>query len=289
MNSSSVIAGCMRWGTWDAKYSTQEYAALIQQCIDNGITTFDHADIYGHYTTEADFGKALALQQGIRGNIQLITKCGINLVTENRPQNTIKSYNTSAKHIVSSVEQSLKNFNTDYLDCLLIHRPDPLLNAAEVASAIDSLIQSGKVLEFGVSNFLPHQSALLQQHIKLSYNQIELSLTHTAPLLDGTLEYAMQHGTGIMVWSPLGQGIFAGDHPRKEALLKCLNLLAEKYQCYPSQIPIAWLNQLPCKPIPVVGSTQINRIVQAKDALNIAMDKEDWYLLLEVATGKEVA
>ena len=224
MISSSVIAGCMRWGTWDAKYSTQEYAAIIQQCIDNGITTFDHADIYGHYTTEADFGKALAQQPGIRGNIQLITKCGINLVTENRPQNTIKSYNTSAKHIVISVEQSLKNFNTDYIDCLLIHRPDPLLNAAEVASAIDALIQSGKVLEFGVSNFLPHQSALLQQHIKLSYNQIELSLTNADPILDGTKEYAMQHGKGIMIWSLLVADIFAPSHPGKEAVLKCLYL-----------------------------------------------------------------
>ena len=279
----------MRWGNWNAKYSTQQYATLIQQCKEHGITTFDHADIYGHYTTEADFGKALAVHTGMRKNIQLITKCGINLITENRPQHTIKSYNTSAKHIVSSVEQSLKNFGTDYIDCLLIHRPDPLLHAAEVASTIEALIQSGKVLEFGVSNFLPHQSALLQQHIKLSYNQIELSLTHTAPLLDGSLEYAMQHGTGIMVWSPLGQGIFAGDHPKKEALVKCFNLLAEKYQCHPSQIPIVWLNQLPCKPTPIIGSTQIDRILQAKEALNIAMDREDWYLLLQVATGKEVA
>jgi len=289
MISSSVIAGCMRWGTWGAKFSTQEYSTLIQQCIENGITTFDHADIYGHYTTEAEFGKAIALNKGIRKNIQLITKCGINLVTENRPQHTIKSYNTSAKHIISSVEQSLKNLCTDYLDCLLIHRPDPLLNAAEVADTIDTLIQSGKVLEFGLSNFLPHQSALLQQHIKLSYNQIELSLTHTDSLLDGTLEYAMQHGTSIMIWSPLGQGIFAGDHPKKEALLNLFNQLSEKYNCQPSQIPNAWLNQLPCKPIPVIGSTQLNRIVQAKEALNIVMEREDWYRLLEVAIGKEVA
>ena len=279
----------MRWGTWGAKFSTQEYSTLIQQCIENGITTFDHADIYGHYTTEAEFGRALALKPEIRKNIQLITKCGINLVTENRPQHTIKSYNTSAKHIISSVEQSLKNLCTDYLDCLLIHRPDPLLNAEEVAETIDTLIQSGKVLEFGVSNFLPHQSALLQQNINLAYNQIELSLTHTDPLTDGTLEYAMQNGTGIMVWSPLGKGIFAGDHPKKEALINLFNQLSEKYNCQPSQIPIAWLNQLPCKPIPVIGSTQLNRIVQAKEALNIALKREDWYRLLEVAIGKEVA
>ncbi len=279
----------MRWGTWGAKFSTQEYSTLIQQCIEHGITTFDHADIYGHYTTEAEFGKALTLNPDIRKKIQLITKCGINLITENRPQYNIKSYNTSAKHIVSSVEQSLKNFNTDYIDCLLIHRPDPLLNAEEVTSTIEALIQSGKVLEFGVSNFLPHQSASLQQYIKLTYNQIELSLTHTAPLTDGSLEFAMQHGTDIMIWSPLGQGIFAGDHPKKEALLNTFNLLAQKYNCQPSQVPIAWLNQLPCKPTPIIGSTQIHRIVQAKEAMNINIEREDWYLLLEKATGKEVA
>ena len=279
----------MRWGTWGAKFSTQEYSTLIQQCIEHGITTFDHADIYGHYTTEAEFGKALTLNPDIRKKIQLITKCGINLITENRPQYNIKSYNISAKHIVSSVEQSLKNFGTDYIDCLLIHRPDPLLNAEEVTSTIEALTQSGKVLEFGVSNFLPHQSALLQQYIKLTYNQIELSLTHTSPLTDGSLEFAMQHGTDIMIWSPLGQGIFAGDHPKKEALLNTFNLLAQKYNCQPSQVPIAWLNQLPCKPTPVIGSTQIERIVQAKEAMNITLEREDWYLLLEKATGKEVA
>ena len=279
----------MRWGIWGAQFSTQEYATLIQQCIENDITTFDHADIYGHYTTEAEFGKALSLNTSLRKNIQLITKCGINLVTENRPLNSIKSYNTSAKHIINSVEQSLKNFNTDYIDCLLIHRPDPLMNAAEVVRTVDALIQSGKVLEFGVSNFLPHQSALLQKHIKLSYNQIELSLTHTASLTDGSLEFAQQHGTGIMIWSPLGQGIFAGDHPKKDDLLNAFNLMAKKYNCEASQIPIAWLNQLPYKLTPVIGSTQINRIIEAKVALNIALDREDWYFLLEKATGKEVA
>jgi len=289
MKSSNVIAGCMRWGSWGAQFTSQGYATLIQQCIDNGITTFDHADIYGHYTTEEAFGKALALNPGIRKNIQLITKCGINLVTENKPLHTIKSYNTSSKHIISSVEQSLKNFGTDFIDCLLIHRPDPLMNPSEVSEAIRSLMESGKVLDFGVSNFLPHQSALLQKHINLSFNQIELSLTHTTPLFDGTLEYADIHHTGIMIWSPLGQGLFTGDHPKKEVLLKAFHQLATKYSCHPSQIPVAWLNQLPCKPLPVLGSTQIDRIVQAKDALKIALEREDWYLLLEMATGKEVA
>ena len=289
MKISSVIAGCMRWGTWGANFSTQDYTTIIQQCIDNGITTFDHADIYGHYTTEATFGKALIVNPSLRKDIQLITKCGIQMPAENRPDNTIKSYNTSAKHIISSVEQSLNNFGTDYIDCLLIHRPDPLLNAEEVANAMEVLIQSGKVLEFGVSNFLPHQSALLQQHIKLAYNQIEISLTNTASLSDGTLEFAMQHGIGIMVWSPMGKGLFAGEHPKKEALNNVFNQLAVKYNCLPSQIPLAWINQLPSKPICVTGSSKIERIKEAKDALNIAMERQDWYLLLEIAMGKEVA
>jgi len=289
MKISSVIAGCMRWGSWGANFTTSDYATIIQQCIDNGITTFDHADIYGHYTTEAAFGKALIAKPSLRKEIQLITKCGIQMLAENRPDNTIKSYNTSAKHIISSVEQSLNNFGTDHIDCLLIHRPDPLLNVEEVARTMEGLIQSGKVLEFGVSNFMPHQSALLQHHIQLSYNQIELSLTHTDPLYDGTLEFAMQHGTGIMVWSPMGKGLFVGDHPKKEALNNAFNLLAAKYNCLPSQIPLAWINQLPSKPICVTGSSKIERILEVKDSLNISLERQDWYLLLEIAMGKEVA
>jgi len=290
MERSSVIAGCMRWGSWGAQFTTEQYSNLIHQCIDNGITTFDHADIYGHYTTEEEFGRALSQSKINRNNIHLITKFGIQLVSDIRSNHTIKSYNTSAAHINQSVEQSLRNFRTDYIDTLLIHRPDPLMNIEEIVVSMELLLASGKVLQFGVSNFLPHQVELFRKYIQTKYNQIELSLTQTTPLYDGTLDYAFLNNIAIMAWSPMGQGLFSGEnHLYKEAILKVINSLAIKYNCQPSQIPIAWLNMLPCKPTSIIGSTKIERIKEAKEAINIKLDREDWYLLLQAATGKEVA
>ena len=162
---SSPIAGCMRWGKWGANYSTAAYRKMIETCLDHGITAFDHADIYGDYTTEEEFGIALKEAPALRSQMQLITKCGIQMLTENRPHHQIKSYNTSAKHIIQSTERSLKNFGTDYLDVLFIHRPDPLLNPIEVAEAITHLKEQGKIKHFGVSNFLPHQTEVLRKYI----------------------------------------------------------------------------------------------------------------------------
>jgi predicted oxidoreductase len=145
------IIGCMRWGVWGENFSTAQYDTIINQCLEIGLTEFDHADIYGHYTTEADFGNALKNNSSLRGKMQLITKTGIQMLTPNRPQHAIKSYNTSAKHIKESVETSLKNLHTDYIDTLLIHRPDILLNPIEVAECIASLKKEGKIKNFGVS------------------------------------------------------------------------------------------------------------------------------------------
>ena len=146
----SPIAGCMRWGKWGANFTTYDYEHIINQCVENGITAFDHADIYGDYTTEADFGEAIKHKHELRSKIKIITKCGIQLVCENRPLHQIKSYNTSKEYIINSVEKSLKNFHTDYLDVLLIHRPSPLLNPVEVAEAITTLKQQGKILQFEI-------------------------------------------------------------------------------------------------------------------------------------------
>ncbi|TAF56105.1 MAG: oxidoreductase, partial [Sphingobacteriia bacterium] len=164
------IAGCMRWGAWGAGFSKAEYRDMIDQCLELGIQSFDHADIYGDYTTEEEFGEVLKEDKTLRSRLKLITKCGIKMVSENRPDHQVKSYHTGRKHILQSVEQSLKHFGTDYLDVLLIHRPDPLLNPTEVAEAIQVLQQQGKVLAFGVSNFMPHQAEVLRQWVPLSYH-----------------------------------------------------------------------------------------------------------------------
>ena len=135
------IVGFMRWGVWGENFTTSQYEQIINQCLEIGLDIFDHADIYGHYTTEADFGHALKGNTSLRSKIKIITKCGINMLTPNRPHHTIKSYDTSAAHITKSVEQSLQNFHTDYIDTLLIHRPDLLIDVAEVAATMAAVQQ----------------------------------------------------------------------------------------------------------------------------------------------------
>ena len=153
---SKIIAGTMNWGQWDKKLSTQQMIHLINICIENKITTFDHADIYGGYTTEAEFGKAFGESNISRDKLQIISKCGIKH-TQGRDY-PIKHYDYSAAYIIWSVENSLKNLQTDYLDVLLLHRPSPLMQADEIAEAVEKLKSDGKIIDFGVSNFTAWQT-----------------------------------------------------------------------------------------------------------------------------------
>src|SRR5277367_916867 len=178
----------MKWGAWGSKFSTEQYLKLIEECIERKITTFDHADIYGHYTTEEEFGNALKLMPHLRSQMQIMSKCGIKLVSPNKPENVIKSYDTSKNYILTSAENSLKNLQTDYLDVLLIHRPDPLMNPNEIAEAFFQLQKSGKVLHFGVSNFTTSQVELIASYFPIVINQIEISILNLLPFIDGTLD-----------------------------------------------------------------------------------------------------
>ena len=196
----------MNWGKWGVGFSTESYLSQIQQCIEIGISTFDHADIYGHYTTESEFGKALKQNSSLREKIQLISKCGICLMTPNRPQHQIKSYDTSRKHILHSVENSLNNLNTDYLDLLLIHRPDPLMDPHEIAEAFSILKASGKVKEVGCSNFTASQLSMLHSIYPVSVNQIEASILYTKPFYNGVTALSIEKKISIQAWSPLGAG-----------------------------------------------------------------------------------
>lgn len=293
MKISSVIkapiAGCMRWGKWGAGFSTKEYRQLIDSCLENGIRSFDHADIYGDYTTEAEFGEALKESPSLRTEIRIITKCGIQMVTPNRSSHEIKSYNTSATHIIRSVEQSLENFGTDHLDLLLIHRPDPLLHPVEVAGAIDHLKQQGKILQFGVSNFLPHQVDMLAKYTTVEYNQVEISILHLAAFINGVLENCMKHQIVPMAWAPLGGGALNDDtHPRFRSIITVATSLASKYECGVNEILITWLHTHPSGILPVIGTTKIERLIQAKNAATIQMEKEDWFKLWTASTGEDV-
>lgn len=294
MNTTSVIkapvAGCMRWGKWGAGFSTQEYLQMIENCLENGITAFDHADIYGDYTTEAEFGAALKEAPSLRAHLRIISKCGIQMLTDNRPTHQVKSYNTSSQHIVSSVEQSLEHFGTDHLDLLLIHRPDPLLHPAEVATAVELLKQQGKILQFGVSNFHPHQVETLMKYTRIEYNQLEISILHLPPFTNGMLDHCMQYQIVPMAWAPLGGGLLNDDsHPRFRSIISTATLLAEKYETGVNEILLAWLHRHPSGILPVIGTTKIERLIQAKNATGIILEREDWFKLLAASTGEDVA
>ncbi|WP_288095539.1 aldo/keto reductase, partial [Hydrotalea sp.] len=224
------IAGCMRWGKWGADFSFTDYSNVIEACIEAGITSFDHADIYGDYTTEAAFGKVLQSQSSIRTKIQIITKCGIILPNPQSGIDAIKTYNTTARHIIQSAEQSLLHFGTDYIDVLLIHRPDPLIHPLEIAEAVHTLQQQGKILSFGVSNFLPHQLKMLSKYLKIEYNQIEASILHLHPFVDGTLDACIEHNITPMAWSPLGGGLINDDnHPRYRSIIQVATTIATRF------------------------------------------------------------
>jgi len=280
----------MNWGKWGAGFSTQSYLKLIEQCLEIGITTFDHADIYGHYTTEAEFGAALKNNHSLRDRIQLITKCGICLVTANRPKNKIKHYNTSKQYILDSVDQSLQNLNTDHIDLLLIHRPDPLMDPHELASAFSLLLESGKVKKVGTSNFTPTQLSMLHSIFPVEFNQIEASIIHTKPFFDGTIDISIEKGIGVQAWSPLGGGKISedSDDERYRKIIALARMLGEKYDVSFDQILLAWIMKHPARISPVIGSTKTHRIKAASESVQIELTSEEWHMLLRASHGSDV-
>jgi predicted oxidoreductase len=287
---SPVIAGCMNWGQWGARFSTAEYRSMISECLDIGITTFDHADIYGHYTTEEEFGEALRSQSSNRQKMQIITKCGIKLVTPNRPSHLIKSYDTSASHIRNSVERSLKNLHTDYINALLIHRPDPLMDPMEIMDVTDKLKAEGKILHFGVSNFLPKHLSLFTKHIQVEINQFEISAFTPGALQDGTADYCLGHDIICLAWSPLGGGKLQDeekDEPTRR-VIAVAEILATELNIMPDQVLLAWLYAHPAGIIPVMGTTKAARLKKALEARQIKLSREQWFMIYRAYLGKEV-
>lgn len=274
----------MTWGAWGKQFSTAQMQALFEEALDLGITSFDHADIYGSYTTEAAFGLAFHASSIAREKVQFISKCGIQFPSELRPL-PVKHYDYSAKHIQMSVENSLKNLHTDYLDVLLLHRPSPLMEARPIADTVLKLLEQGRIKHFGVSNFTPYQMQLLQKEIPLEWNQLECSLTHEKPMLDGTLDYMKVAEIGAMAWSPLGS-YFKERTSKKNRLDTLLTSLCEKYACPADQLLLAWLMHHPSKIYPVVGTTSGARLKKALDAGKIKLEITDWFLLLEASMGK---
>ena len=286
---SRIVAGVWKWGIWGWKMSDQNHLALIEKCLEYDVTTFDHADIYGHYTSEGDFGRALKIKPSLRDQMEIVTKCGIKLITPNRPSHQIKSYDTSREHIIWSAENALKELNTDYIDLLLIHRPSPLMNADEIAEAFTTLRDQGKVLHFGVSNFTTSQFELLNSRIELITNQVEIHLMRPEPFLDGTLDQCQQHRITPMAWSPLTSGrIFKEESDTVNRIKKVATPLLEKYNCQLDQLLIAWLLKHPSNIIPILGTARHDRVLSAVDALKINLTREEWFGLWEASIGHEV-
>ena len=279
LSYSKLIAGTMLWGSWGKEMTKAKRIELIETAYDVGISSYDHADIYGNYTTENDFGNAFSESGLSRDNVQFISKCGIAMVCENKPYKT-KHYNYSSNYIIDSVHNSLRNLKTEYLDLLLLHRPSPLLNPEEVAKAINFLLDSGKILSFGVSNFTRTQIDLLANYIPIHVNQIEISLTHNEPMFDGQLDYCQRKNILPMSWSPLG--ILKKPQSQWPSKLQyAIFKLTKKYDCGFASIALAWLLKHPAKIHPILGTTNPNRLIEAQQALQIQLNEEDWFFLLE--------
>jgi predicted oxidoreductase len=282
---SEIIAGTMNWGVWDKKLNTQEMIHLINICIENKITTFDHADIYGSYTTEEQFGKAFSESKISREKLQLISKCGIQL--EGSRTNKIKHYDYSKEYIIWSVENSLKNLQTDYLDVLLLHRPSPLMIADEIAEAVEKLKSDGKIINFGLSNFTTSQTELIRSKTEVSYNQIQFSATHYEAILDGSLDYMQTHDIRPMSWNPLGT-VFREDIDQTRRLKKLLVQLVEKYGVGSDTILLSWILKHPSKVIPVAGTVNIARIQALMKAVELPLDNLDWFAIWTESMGNKV-
>ncbi|MCJ7811915.1 aldo/keto reductase [bacterium] len=287
---SRIVLGLWRLADWG--FNRSQTLDLIHHCMDLGITTYDHADIYGDYTCEKRFGEALADAPHIRQRIQIMTKCGIKLVSKNHPDHRIKSYDTSRNHIIASVENSLNMLHTDYLDLLMIHRPDPFMHAEDVAEAFQSLHQAGKARFFGVSNFLPSQFDFLSSYVSvpLVTNQIEISVIHLDSFFDGTLEMCQKLQISPMAWSPFGGGeLFRGKGKKEIRIRQALHQIGRASEgATIDQVALAWLLCHPAKIVPILGSGKLERIQSAIQAETLSLSREEWFTIWRASTGEEV-
>ena len=287
LSLSPIIAGLWRLHEWGLDVPAR--VRWIEQALDLGITSFDHADIYGGYTVEALFGEALAAEPGLRDRLQIVTKCGIKLVSPQRPAHTAKCYDSSRAHVLASVDASLRALRTDRIDLLLMHRPDLLMDADELADTFRLLLAAGKVLHFGVSNHTPGQVNLLRKRHPLETNQIEFSALHMQALADGTLEQCLDLGLRPMIWSPLARGrMLTGEDEQARRVRGVLQELGLRQGASVATMAYAWILRHPSRPLPITGTGRVQALREAVAALDVAMSAEDWYCVWQASIGHEV-
>ncbi|WP_340152250.1 aldo/keto reductase [uncultured Marivirga sp.] len=287
---SPYLVGTMRLGKWGENFNTKQWLEFIEKSLALGLKDFDHADIYGDYTTEADFGKVLKENPHLRNEMQITTKCGIRMPAEKRPKNKMKTYDSGDKYILQSVENSLRNLQTDYIDVLLLHRPDFLMNPNEIAETFEKLRDDGKVRFFGVSNFTTSQFEMINSVFPLITHQIEASISHLNPFEDGTLDQLLVKNIRPTVWSPLGGGNLKQKENYKlnQELDKVFGILCEKYEVNTAQLMLLFLKKHPSGIIPVLGTSKPVRLEEALEIDSKNMEKEDWYALYSATKGEEL-
>ena len=301
---SSVLAyGCWRVvGAPDPEHVTPERRsaghAAILAAYEAGYTLFDHADVYCRGEAETIFGEVLREVSGMRERVLIATKCGIRPAGDPDAHAPYR-YDFSASHIVASCEQSLRRLGVEVIDLYLLHRPDFLCDPAEVAGAFAKLKESGKVREFGVSNFRPSQWLMLQQacRLPLVVNQIQASLLHLEPFLDGTLDQCVANQVVPMAWSPLAAGILGGrigvamndpQHARKAKLDDVLGVLSRDRGVSRAALALAWLRRHPSRILPIIGATHPDHIREAAQGAELELTREEWYRLMEAAHGQRL-
>lgn len=289
---SKIVQGFWRANEW--QLSDQALNRFINQLVERGITTMDHADIYGDYQNETLFGKALKLSPQLREQIQIVSKCGIVLPSETQTFTDGHRYDHSHQHIIKSVNHSLERLNVDYLDSLLIHRPSPLMNPDEITDALKELVNEGKIKSFGVSNFNETQYDLLKQslnHDKLhiSINQLELSPYQTDILHNGVMDKMYQNQVKVMAWSSFAGGkLFDTSDDKSRRLMSVIEPLANKYQVNVSAIMIAWLIRHPNEVMPILGTRSIEKIDAATAGLNVELTDQEWFDIYTAALGRDI-
>lgn len=287
-----VTLSRMAYGMWrvadDDDTGPAHIRAKLEACLAQGITTLDLADIYGGYTAESLLGAALKAAPGLRDRFEIVTKCGIVAPLGRHGSARVKHYDTSARHIAASVDASLRDLGTDRIDLLLIHRPDPMMDAGETGRALDDLVESGKVRAVGVSNFHRDETELLQDAMRqrLCVNQIEISLAAPEPFANGEISFIQRQGMAPMAWSPLAGGaLFAGAQPE---LVEVMRDMAAAKGCEMAALAIAWLLAHPARIMPVIGTNRLSRIAAMSEAFRVDLDREDWFILYQAALGHEV-
>jgi predicted oxidoreductase len=279
-------------GSLPMSYTVEQVLQMLDVCLEAGITTLDNAENYGGFTREQLLGQALAGRASLRDQLQLITKCGCVGVTPRYPNYQMYQYDTTKAHIIEAAETSLRNFCTDRLDALLIHRPDPLMDADEVAEAFTCLRQAGKVLHFGVSNFSPSQFELLASRLDfpLVTNEVQFSVLYLDPWDDGTLDMCQRRRISPLAWGPLGRGhLFTGSSERIVTVRQVLQKVGDELGGAPiNQVALAWVLKHPARIIPILGTGIPSEMRSAVQAESLSISRQQWYAIWEAGRGERL-